>query len=171
MKQFSLLLACLIFTAFAIAQTNNPEDNAPYKKDPVLPAFRILQTDSATWFTKSELPKRDFTIIIYFSPDCGHCQYEAKEVIKNIDSLSNTFMVWVSYKSITEIREFAQHYGLDQHKNIRIGRDPLYALPSFYQVRFTPFVAVYDKKGMFVKAYETGVEMAELNALLRESKK
>lgn len=171
MKQFLLCLACAFSAAFAVAQTNDPGNNAPYKKDPVLPAFRILQTDSASWFTKSELPKSEYTIIIYFSPDCGHCQYEAKEVVKNIDSLRNTFLLWVSYKSITEIREFAQHYGLDQYKNMRIGRDPLYALPSFYQVRFTPFVAVYDKKGMFVKAYETGVEMAELNALLRESKK
>lgn len=171
MKQLLLSLACALLTIFAVAQTNDPGDNAPYKKDPVMPAFRILQTDSATWFTKSELPKSEFTIIIYFSPECGHCQYEAKEVVKNMDSLQNTFMVWVSYKSITEIREFAQHYGLDRFPNIRIGRDPIYALPSFYQVRFTPFVAVYDKKGMFLKAYETGVEMADLNALLRASKK
>jgi hypothetical protein len=154
-----------------MAQSSNSNDNAPYRKDSVLPSFRILQTDSSTWFTKSQLPKSEFTIIIYFSPDCGHCQYEAKEIVKNIDSLKNTFMLWVSYKSISEIREFYHTYGLDKLPNLRIGRDPLYALPSFYQVRFTPFVAVYDSKGIFVKAYDKGVEMVELNALLRESKK
>lgn len=172
MKHFFLSVMLLCCAAFAIAQAPGTDDNAPYRKDPKLPPFRILQTDSTTWFTRDQLPKNsDFTIIIYFSPDCGHCQHEAKEVVKNMDSLKNTFMVWVSYKSISEIKAFNLEYGLNKFSNIRIGRDPMYAVPSFFQVKFTPFVAVYDKKGMFVKAYETGVEMAELNALLRETKK
>ena len=168
MKPLYFIAALLLLCLGAVsAQTPAENDNAPYKKDPKLPPFRILQTDSTTWFTKDQLPKSDFTIIIYFSPDCGHCQYEAKEVVKNMDSLKNTFQVWVSYKSITEIKEFYHHYGLDKFSNVRMGRDPMYGIPSFYQVKFTPFVAVYNKNGIFVKAFEMGVEMPELNALLR----
>ncbi|GAC1441631.1 MAG: hypothetical protein NVSMB63_09380 [Sediminibacterium sp.] len=140
----------------------------PYKKNPKIPAFRILQADS-TWFSNKEIPKSHFTIMIYFSPDCGHCQYEAKEIVRNMDSLKKVFFVWSSYHPVNEIKDFYHKYGLDKFSNIRIGRDPNYAIPSFYQVKFTPFVAVYNKKGLFIKAYETGVEMAQLNALLREN--
>lgn len=167
MKHFCLILG-MLFCLGTVSAQMKVDTIPPYKKSLHIPAFRILQTDSTTWFTKEELPKSDYTIVVYFSPDCGHCQYEAKEFVKNMDSLKNTFMVWVSYKSISEIREFYHYYGLDQFSNLRMGRDPMYAVPSFYQVKFTPFIAVYNKRGMFVKAYESGVEMAELNALLKQ---
>jgi thiol-disulfide isomerase/thioredoxin len=143
---------------------SNPEDTAPYKKDHRLPAFTILQPDS-TWFTKEQLPKYDYTVIVYFAPDCSHCQYEATEIVKNMDSLKNAFFVFVAYKSLEEIQAFSVKYGLNKFSNIRYGRDSKYYIPSFYQVKFTPFVAVYDRKGMFVKEYEKGVEARELIAL------
>jgi len=54
----------------------------PYKKDKRLPAFQIQLVDS-TLFSKAQLPKnKNYTVIVYFSPDCGHCQHEAKELVK-----------------------------------------------------------------------------------------
>ena len=47
------------------------------------------------------------------------------------------------------------------------GRDPKYMVPAFYRVKFTPFVAVYDKKGLFVKAFDGGAEMPQLLPLLK----
>jgi hypothetical protein len=45
---------------------------------------------------------------------------------------------------------------------MKVGRDPKYLIPAFYQVKFTPFVALYDKQKEFLKAWEMGVEMPEL---------
>lgn len=171
MKKYSLsffVFFCTFLVSLSLQAQDGNDNSAPYKKDSSLPSFRILQTDSTTWFTRDQLPASNYTIIIYFSPDCGHCQYEAKEMVRNMDSLKNTFLVWVSYKSITEIKLFSQLYGLDRFKNVRIGRDPLYGIPSFYQVKFTPFIAVYNKKKLFLKAWETGVEMPELTTFLRQ---
>src|SRR5882757_1613828 len=104
MKYLSFILSFLFITTVS-AQTG-PE--APYKKDPKLPAFKILQTDS-TWFSKDKLPKGyDYTAIIYFAPDCGHCQYTVGELTKHMDSLKNVSFVFVAsaYKPLSEIREF-----------------------------------------------------------------
>lgn len=137
----------------------------PFLKTKKLPEFNILQTDS-TWFTHKELPKADFTIIIYFSPDCGHCQHEAKEMMNYMDSLQHTFILWTSYRDMADIKGFAEEYGFFKHKNLKVGRDPSYGIPSFYQVKYVPFVAVYDKKGDYIKSFEGGVEMADLMILL-----
>lgn len=151
MKYLPVILSCLLFTTTVSAQSA-PE--APYKKDPKVPAFKILQTDS-TWFTKDQLPKKyDYTAIIYFAPDCGHCQYTVGELVKKMDSLKNVFFVFAAYKSLTEIGEFYNHYNLAVYPNIRMGRDPEYFIPSFYHVQSTPYVAVYDKKGMLIKVYD-----------------
>ena len=151
MRYLSFILSFVFITTLS-AQTTAPE--APYKKDPKVPAFKILQTDS-TWFTKQQLPKNyDFTAIIYFAPDCGHCQYTVGELAKHMDSLKNVFFVFAAYKTLTEIREFYNHYNLAVYPNIRMGRDPEYFIPSFYQVRSTPYVAIYDKKGLLVKVYD-----------------
>lgn len=145
----------------------------PYKKDPNLPAFNILLPDS-TWFTKDQLPpKYDYTIIIYFSPDCGHCQHEAKEISQKMDSLKNAFFIFVAYKSLEEVAGFAEYYGLNKFTNVRVGRDPKYFIPSFYRVTRTPFVVVYNKKGLIEKVYNpetTDVpEASDLIALINKN--
>ncbi|SJZ39478.1 TlpA family protein disulfide reductase [Sediminibacterium ginsengisoli] len=167
MKKMILMMGMLAITSILFAQAKM-ENLPPYKKDPKMPNFRILLTDSTTWFTKDQLPKTDYTAIIYFSPDCGHCQHEAKEVVKYMDSLKNVFFVWVNYRhTMNDLKAFSEYYGLDKFSNVRMGRDPQYAIPAFYQVKFTPFVAVYDKNRLFMKEFETGVEMPELLSLLR----
>ncbi len=127
---------------------------APYKRDHQIPAFTILLPDSS-YFTKENIPKGyDYTAIIYFSPDCSHCQHTAKDVVKAMDSLKNVFFIFAAYKPLEDIKGFANYYGLDQFKNIVSGRDPKYFIPSFYRVRYTPFVAVYNKIGMLVQVYD-----------------
>lgn len=164
LKKITFLLL-FSFGCMAVNAQMQIDTVPPYKKDNRLPAFKIMQIDN-TWLTKEQLPKSDFTVIIYFSPDCGHCQHEVKEIVKNIDKFKKVNFVWASYRSIPEIKEFYNTYGLNKYPNMFMGRDPDYKLPSFYRVKFTPFVAVYDKKGRFIKAFEQGAEMHELLPLV-----
>lgn len=151
MKHVWILLFIIISGVTASAQT--PDTVPPYKKNPHIPSFKILQTDS-TWFTKEQLPKYKYTAIIYFSPTCGHCQFTAQDLVKKMDSLKNVFFVFVSYNSIEEIKEFYIKYGLNVFRNVRIGRDPKYFIPSFYRVEATPFVAVYNSKGILMQVFD-----------------
>lgn len=170
MKNIFIALFISICGLVASAQTANTV--APYKKDNRIPAFTILQPDS-TWLTKAHLPKYNFTAIIYFSPTCGHCQYTAGELVKKMDSLKKVLFVFVSYNSMDEIVEFYKKYGLNKFRNVRIGRDPKYFVPSFYRVESTPFVAVYNKKGILIKVYDPphgpAIEAADLIDLIHKN--
>lgn len=154
MKNWLQFFLFLLLAGTITAQTKT-ESEAPYKKDPKIPAFNI-QLGDKTWFTREKLPKKGYayTYIIYFSPDCGHCQHEAKELVKHMDSLSKAFFVFVGFKPLDEIQEFASYYGLDKFKNVKVGRDPTYFVPSFFRVTRTPFIVCYNNKGLLEKVYD-----------------
>lgn len=162
MKRKYFLSLLLLFFGLVSLNAQSPIDNRPtYVKSPALPAFKLILTDS-TLFTEKLIPKSEFTCIVYFSPDCGHCQHEADQMIRNMDSLKQVQFIWVSYREFNDIKAFGRKYQFDLYPNIIIGRDPEYTIPAFFQVKFTPFVALYDKNKAFLKAWESGVEMPEL---------
>jgi thioredoxin-related protein len=144
----------LLFAVHNISQAQE-DSSAPYRKNPDIPFFKILQGDS-TYFSRWDIPKNKSIVLIYFSPDCSHCQHTAEWFADSMDLFKNTFFVWVSYHTPAQIQTFAHQYKLDQFDNVKLGRDTSYFIPSYYQVKFTPFMAVYNKKGKFVQSFEGG---------------
>ena len=140
----------------------------PYRKNPNIPPFKLMRPDS-TWFTNADLPKKKPVVIIYFSPECGHCQLAAQEISNSIDKLKDATFIWVSYYSVPEIKTFTEKYKLTQYTNFRFGRDPQYFLPTFFRVKFTPFMAVYDNNGQFVQAFEQGAAPETLATLIHDN--
>ena len=167
-KLILVIIATLLFGGLTqlTAQENTPvRPDAPYLTNKNIPAFSLLLADGKN-FTQNDIPSSKYTIIIYFSPDCGHCQHEATEMVKNIDSLKHTYIVWAGSRSIPELKAFSEKYGVIGCPNMVYGQDQHYSIPSYYQVKYTPFVAVYDYRKQFVKAYEMGVEIPELLKLI-----
>lgn len=159
---FALLLLCC---SNSIVHAQDYDTIPPYQKDSLIPAFSILQTDS-TWFNKEALPHNEPVVIIYFSPECGHCQLTAHEFEEKRNKFKNVFFVWVSYHPMADIKSFAEEYKLLNAKNIRVGRDPKYYVPSFFRVKFTPYIAVYGKNGKLIKTYDSGTEPETIIKLL-----
>ena len=156
---FLLLLAFIPFVAY---EQTEKESQAPYLKNPTIPSFHVYTIPDSTLFTKEDLPKGLPVVIIYFAPDCGHCQYEAKEIVHNMSKLENAFFLWVAFRPMNEISEFCKKYGLEKFGNIKLARDPKYFIPSFFKVEFTPFIAVYDSQGNFKKEFRMGAKPEEL---------
>ncbi len=169
MKKLILVIIATLFLGGLtqlIAQENTPtRPDAPYLTNKNIPAFSLLLADGKN-FSQNDIPSSKYTIIIYFSPDCGHCQHEATEMVKNIDSLRHTYIVWAGSRSIPELKAFSEKYGVIGCPNMVYGQDQHYSIPSYYQVKYTPFVAIYDNHKQFVKAYEMGVEIPELLKLI-----
>lgn len=166
MKKYVLLVVFLMVAL--ISQAQDDDNTPPYKKNPAIPVFKILQPDS-TWFTEMHLPKDRPVVIMYFSPECGHCQVEAEDLVKHVDDLKEAFLLLVSYHTPKEIADFAKKYKLHKFPHMAMGRDTEYNLPSFFRVQQTPFVAVYSRAGKLVKTFEAGAGSAELAKLIQEN--
>jgi thiol-disulfide isomerase/thioredoxin len=165
MRLYFLAITTFLISVSVAAQSKassaDTDTIAPYLKNPSIPSFSIQLPDSS-WFSKVNLQPKKPTLILYFSPDCGHCQIETEEVLGKIKDLSNLQIVMVTSRPFEDMVNFAAHYKLNRFPTIKIGIDPARRITRFYAVKFTPFSALYDKQGHLLKAYEKGIDMQEL---------
>jgi cytochrome oxidase Cu insertion factor (SCO1/SenC/PrrC family) len=158
MKYFIILISVVALSLTAKAQT----DTVPnYIQIPYIPPFKIQLVDSS-WYSKTNLAAKRPTLILYFSPDCGHCQLETEELLSRSKQLKNLQVVMITSRPYEDMANFAEHYKIDRFPFIKIGWDPQRFVTNFYSVKFTPFSALYDKKGKLVKVYEGGIDWDEL---------
>jgi thiol-disulfide isomerase/thioredoxin len=163
-----LLLLLIIAAKFNAVNAQEVDTIPPYQKDSLhIPNFTVLKTDS-TFANQSVIPKNKPVVIIYFSPECGHCQITADEFGKRMKEMRDIYFIWVSYYPLPEIKEFAKKFNLQQFTNITIGRDPNYTIPSYFRVKYTPFMAVYNKEHHLIQTYGQGTEADTLIDLLKE---
>jgi len=167
MKKIALLF-CLVLT---ITSLNAQTDDKP------IPPYRILTTDSI-YVTPTKLKKSGPVMIIYFSPDCTHCQHLTDEMTDILKAekkshkklLNNTQIVMITWSSLQSIQVFNKDYELAKYPNITIGTEGYtYVVQRYYQVKTTPYIAIYNKKGKLVQAFDKAPKMADIMTVLKKA--
>lgn len=171
-KAIFLLLAAVLslHTAFAQQKKAAAKDTTvyPYLKLPTLPAFNILLQDSVHFYNTYNIPSGKPVVMLLFSPDCEHCQMFIAELLNKMDSLKGVSFVLFTPMPLAELRPFAKKLELAKYKNIlAVGKDYLYFSLPFYNVKYVPVIAVYNKKKRFVKRYEGTAKVHDLIELVQ----
>lgn len=125
-----------------------------------LPPFRMYRSDK-TIFNAAELPKTKPVILIYFDPDCEHCQKLMKELFEKIDAFKKAEIIMVTFKPIEEVAGFEKLHSTQKYSNIIVGTEGVgFYLRNYYGLETMPFTALYDKKGNLNYSYrkETPVD-------------
>lgn len=164
MKKYIFLLLVVVLSKSAIAQTDT---TLLYLRFPIVPSFKLINAADSSIFTKESLKKKTATIIILFSPDCEHCQHETKELTAKIDLFRKAQIVMASPLDYSLIKKFYTEYKIADYHNITMGRDPGYFLGTFYKVRSFPAIFVYDKKGNYIKSFDSSVPVETIAAELK----
>ena len=157
MMKFIVFAAALMITFSLNGQTDSIQP--PYKKFPTPPPFKLLLTDSSTYFTKADLEKKKPLLLIVFSPDCDHCKHETEELLKNIDKFKKVQIVMATYYTVSEMKNIYDDFQLNRFENIVVGKDINFILAPFYNMRSMPFLAFYDKKGELISVFEGNLPM------------
>ena len=151
MKQFFILIVFTISALFAMAQKDASPNSL--SKFEAIPTFTVYTVPDSIAFTNKDLLKNKPLIIMFFSPDCEHCQKETKELLAYKEELKNIQILMVSPSSYSMIKQFYQEYDLSTMPNIKLGNDLNYALGSIYQLRTFPSMFIYDQSGKLAKAF------------------
>jgi len=173
MKKMFLLFILISLTFCSFCQGDSAKKSSsysqqenvtepPYKRFPTVPPLKLLLLDSTSFFSKNDLKKNKPVLIIVFNPDCEHCKHETEEIIKNIDSLKNIQIIMATIMPFDLMKSFYENYDLQRFQNITVGKDVQYTLPSFYQMHFMPYLAMYDKKGKLLATFEGAMKMEDL---------
>src|ERR1700760_422134 len=91
---FSLIIAAGCSRAQETVDTRNIQN---------IPPFKILRTDS-TWFTVANLKKNKPVMIIYFAPDCSHCQHMVYDMEPKMKQLAGVQIVMVTFTEFNRLK-------------------------------------------------------------------
>jgi thioredoxin-related protein len=164
MKKLLLLLSLIIVAGCTQAQTKPDIEHIPH--------FKILKADS-TYFNYTDLKKDKPVMIIYFSPDCSHCQhmmYEMKPKMKKFGDTQIVMVTFTDFNLLKMLKTFNRDFDLEKYPNIIVGTEGhSYVVQKYYQVRTTPYIAVYDRKGNLVKAFEKAPTIDTLIATVKKA--
>lgn len=166
MKKIIASIATLLFVVTAFSQADTTK--LPYQKFPTYPPVKLLLTDSLTYFTKADIPKKSAVMIMVFNPECSHCQHETEEIIKHIDEFKDVQIVMVTMMSMADLRTFKEKYKLDQYPNIVATKDPNFFLATFYMLHNLPFLAFYNKKKELISVFEGNLPIEKVLAELKK---
>ncbi len=112
-----------------------------------IPPFKMGLSTGKIFNAASDFKKEKPVILIYFDPDCDHCQKLMNELFKKINEFKNAEIVMVTFKSITEVTVFEAKYNTKKYTNISVGTEGSgFYLRDYFRLVKMPFTALYDKK-------------------------
>jgi thioredoxin-related protein len=175
MKKILFLLSLIIAAGCTNAQnkeataTASTQPAAAPKAQTGIPPFHILTTDSV-YITPANLKKNMPLMIIYFSPDCSHCQHLMYELKSKMKDLKNVQVVMVTFaEPLKASQVFYRDFDLKKWPNWTVGTEGYtYVVQKYYDVHTTPYIALYDKNHKEVKAWD---KTPTIDSLAIEAKK
>jgi thioredoxin-related protein len=163
MRKLIFLLACVFIAYPAFSQSNTTTDSVPaYIRIGTLPAFTTYKAPDSTYFTKKDVEKGKPTLLMIFSPDCGHCQNVATEILKSIDHFKKTQILMVTWLPYSEMMSFYKNYKIADYPQITMSWDSKYFFLPYFHVQTYPKLIVYDKKGKYVKEFQGNIQIEEV---------
>jgi thioredoxin-related protein len=135
-----------------------------------LPPFAMMQANGKV-FKAEDLPMGKPIIIIYFSPDCDHCNKLMKDFIKRQANFKKASIAMVTYLPVDDVRKFVEKYNVSKYPNIHVGSEGnTFFLKNYYQLTQMPFIALYTKNGDLVRSYTNEDALADLSGKVNNLK-
>lgn len=128
----------LMVAFFASCSSSKPEGET-------MPEFNLQLSDSITQFSTASIASGSPIALMYFSPDCEHCQKETSGILQKMDSLKQVRFYLVTNDELENMLAFKKHYGLDKYSNITVGRDKEFFMIRHFKGIITPYMVIYDK--------------------------
>ncbi len=159
LKSLSLLFCLMLsITLIAVGQPGK------------LPPFRMMRSNGNA-FKAQDLPIGKPVIIIYFSPDCDHCNTFMEAFFKQPATFTKASVAMITYLPVGKLAEFDTKYELKKYPNIYSGTEGYsFFVRDYYKLSDIPFAALYDKTGNLIKSYSKSIPLAELSDKLRALK-
>lgn len=98
-------------------------------------------------------------LLIFFQPDCDHCQREAQQIRKRIDAFSDYQLYFISSHPIEIIKKFAVDYNLVNLPNVHFGYATVESVLNNYGAISAPSIYIYGEDGRLVENFDGEVDV------------
>ncbi|WP_421826383.1 peroxiredoxin family protein [Larkinella sp.] len=129
-----------------------------------LPDFTMQTIHNHAFSSKSLAGKA--IAIIYFDPDCEHCQQEARAFRRQAGQLKEMAIIWVSSQPRQKLQHFARTYGLTALPKVTVGQISKETVYETFGFTTVPSILIYNTEGQLVKTYKGETKIEALTASL-----
>jgi thiol-disulfide isomerase/thioredoxin len=110
------------------------------------------------------------TVIIYFHPECEHCQYEASEIGKQPERFGKVNMIMITPDDSTKrVEAFAIKYRLWEVDNLAILLDRKSQFRDQFGASVIPSVFIYGSDKKLLKMYKGETKMDAIISSIKDS--
>lgn len=156
-----LVVALVALVAFkSIAQTGKQPRPA------ALPAYSFVGVDGQA-VSNAQLAKAVPTVVVFFDPDCDHCQRQAQWIRASESLFGRTQFLWVSTAELNAIKAFSPKYLAGAKLKHTFAKDAKYQFDSWFGYSVAPTVLAFDAAGKLVKTWSNEVAADEIAAALK----
>jgi peroxiredoxin len=161
MKKTRLIYSLIALVAISVAiyalwPSTVASEQASVVND--LPALTVLQTNGES---VSIHDLEGNVVLIFFNPDCDHCQREAKQISEQKSIFKSHSVYFISIDSITRIERFAIDFKLTDPNFHFAQADGFAVYNSVGPMPSVPAFFIYDH-GRFVKKLAGEVKLEEV---------
>jgi hypothetical protein len=148
MRQIALLILGLYLAG---CYSKQPEKTGLEGKP--LPSFKLLLTDSTTYFDTKEITKGKPVALFLFGPHCPYSKAQMEEIIEDMDILKDIHFYIFTNWSFPEMKAFYSHYQVNKYPNITMGQDYKNFFVDHFEAKGVPYMAIYGKDLKLRKAF------------------
>ncbi|WP_159102642.1 TlpA family protein disulfide reductase [Flectobacillus major] len=100
------------------------------------------------------------TIVLFFHPECQHCQYEAKTITEKQKEFVGVNLWWISFADSSSIKTFGKKYALETHPHSYLAYLEAEKVTQVFGSISIPHIFIYDHEYTLQKEFkgETKVE-------------
>ena len=110
------------------------------------------------------LPGR--VILIFFGPDCDHCQRQAESIRKQLEVFKNYSLYFIASSPDSEIIHFAKTYQLQGYSNIFFARAEIAEVIEKMGPMSVPGIFIYSEDRQLVKKFKEETAVNEIAKFL-----
>lgn len=160
----NIILACLLaIAAFQIIRsTSHIRDRdieaAVVAANPPLTVYTLAGDTADIRYLGNDHP----SVVVYFSPDCDHCQREAKSLRSHLADFRGIPIIMLSLEGAAETREFSRAYKLDSTPEVRFYLDRNHQFPLYFQTRGYPIILIYNSQHHLTRLFQGETSPADI---------
>lgn len=159
----TIVFLFIVFLATGINRKFQNQKN-DYEKIANLPSFSFL-TLSNERFISSKI-KKGPVLVIYFHPECEHCQWEMTEIFKSNIPESFSQILLISSAHPDSIKKFLSRFNLSSYSSMITLLDSSYDFEEIFGSSIVPSFYIYDKKLHLLKAFHGEVKTETILKLI-----
>jgi len=123
-----------------------------------LPNMKLTKIDGTTLEARG-LAGKSKIILIFFQPDCDHCQNEARQIANRLPAFAGYTLYFISGSSLPEIEKFSRDYKLNDQPNINFAGTDGQSIFDNYGGIPAPSIYLYSVEGDLIEKFNGEMEI------------